>query len=320
MSNASLVTLALEVLKCRQKDLATRLGVSPAQISKWKRDEYMSAEMSAKLNGLLGLDGREPQFVRLAGSLEDAVKWERLLRSLADWAAFGAETGYHTYRLEDEDEADLLYWHTFSVLEQMGIDIPKPFPAALEFDDEDTLSDEEDERRDHVILAHPLTSLILSIYKSYTDVYGFYAAYVSNVIDELDLFDTPFDDIEPCLLALAAAKLDVEPAIAGNFREFRRKTLQQYTDSLTCVKTEAFRAGLPLRAELLDMVNATHDAMGHAAEAESLGFNDARLHPDIYMNELLVGMRVIHQVLPAIMQKLGIEQDFKLDRSELSLN
>ncbi len=44
----------------------------------------------------------------------------------------------------------------------------------------------------------------------------------------------------------------------------------------------------------------------------------ARLHPDIYMNELLQGMRIIHQVLPAIMKKLGIdEKDFTLDRSEL---
>ncbi len=40
----------------------------------------------------------------------------------------------------------------------------------------------------------------------------------------------------------------------------------------------------------------------------------------IYMNELLVGMMVIHQVLPAIMKKLVIdEEEFRLDRSELGL-
>jgi hypothetical protein len=48
-----------------------------------------------------------------------------------------------------------------------------------------------------------------------------------------------------------------------------------------------------------------------------LGFTKSRLHPDIYMNELLVGMRILHQVLPEIMKKLDIYNDFKLDQSEL---
>jgi hypothetical protein len=39
------------------------------------------------------------------------------------------------------------------------------------------------------------------------------------------------------------------------------------------------------------------------------------------MNELLQGMRTIHQVLPAIMKKLGMdEKDFTLDTSELRLD
>ncbi len=65
------------------------------------------------------------------------------------------------------------------------------------------------------------------------------------------------------------------------------------------------------------MVHRSSDELGYEAEAESLGFNSSRIHPDIYMNELLCGMRVIHQVLPAIMKKLGIDEEFKLDESEL---
>ena len=40
-----------------------------------------------------------------------------------------------------------------------------------------------------------------------------------------------------------------------------------------------------------------------------------RLHPDIYMNELLVGMRTMHTVLPLILEKLdiNINKDFDLD-------
>ena len=107
---------------------------------------------------------------------------------------------------------------------------------------------------------------------------------------------------------------------APNLREFRYKTKNEYTEWLTIVKDRAFRAGVPLRAELMDLVTDSRDELSHEAEAESLGFNASRLHPDIYMNELLVGMRTIHQVLPAIMKKLGIYDEFKLNGSELRID
>ncbi len=65
------------------------------------------------------------------------------------------------------------------------------------------------------------------------------------------------------------------------------------------------------------LVNGTHDEIGQEAERESLGLNDSRIHPDIYTNEILVGMRILHQILPSILKKLDID-DIRLDTSELS--
>jgi len=315
MDSEAWVQLALETLSCSQKELASRLAVSPTQISKWKKGEHMSFDMEKKFRELVDIGDHAPSFVVWAGSLEAAVKWEKLIDFLAQTANDNEETGYDTDPLTDD--LGLLCWRTSDVLRQMGVDMPETFPRELDVDYE-----EEDPHDLFQLLdANPYSSLIQKIYGSFTDVYGFYAAYVFKFIygnDNLDL-DEVGANIDECLLQLAAAKIDIGKLadFAPKFQAFQSEVTEDYRKWLTIVKEKAFRAGAPLGAELLDMVSGSHGELGHEAERESLGINSSRLHPDIYMDELLRGMRVIHQVLPAILDKLGID-DFKLDLSELT--
>jgi len=308
------VELALAMLGVSQKELAVRLGVSPGQISKWKSGEYMSSEMEQRIKELTKIGDLSPAVVLWAGSLQNAKQWDKLFHYLAEMANEGGETGYDTYPLQDD--LDNLTWHTVHTLNEMGVAPPKTFPQDLVLD-----YDSADWEEIEIIYENPYVALVNKVYKSLADVYGFYIAYVDELLNDNALFEKLSGEdtanIEPCLMKLAAAKLAVDQSFAPNFAEFRYRVHNDYRKWLTLLRDEALRAHVPIRTELMDMISESHDALGHEAEAKALGFTKSRLHPDIYMNELLVGMRILHQVLPEIMKKLGIYNDFKLDESEL---
>jgi transcriptional regulator with XRE-family HTH domain len=318
MFSEDLIKLALKIMSCSQKELASQLGVSPTQISKWKKGEYMSTDMEKRIRTELKIDDKDPAFILWAGSLEQSAKWERLILFLSERAQEHSDTGYKTYPLSDE--MGTLCWETFHTLKKMGVNFPKNFPDVLDIDYDHVYENDESDNIWDKLEENSYSAHIYKIYRALNDLYAFYAAYISELVmdDELDLLDVG-NDIESCLMELAATKIEVDEAFAPNFSKFRYEVVRNYKEWLKIVKDKSFRAGVPLRAELMQLVYDSHNELGHEAEAESLGFNFSRIHPDVYMNELLCGMRVIHQVLPLIMKKLGIYDEYKVDDSDLTL-
>ena len=95
------------------------------------------------------------------------------------------------------------------------------------------------------------------------------------------------------------------------------ENLNEFVNS---IKKLAIHHHIPLKAELSDLIFSSTDSLGVEAEDEAFGFNDDRLHPDIYMDEILRSLRLMHQVLPAICTKLGITpEELKIDKGDFTL-
>ncbi|WP_422475325.1 helix-turn-helix domain-containing protein [Endozoicomonas sp. ALB032] len=312
--SSNLIKLALKDLQITQKELALRLGVSPAQITKWKADEYMSRDMSEKIKGILDLDQLDPDVVYWTGGVKEANKWYTLVEYLAEMAEENAECNYNTQPFDDD--MGLLLFYVLRSLTEAGIEIPKTFPADIDFDYSMDY-DENEELFDSLIRVNPYSSLIYELLIAWAQLYDFYAAFVSDITydDELGLFED-CRELEFCLPPLALTKIGKENELLTNYNDFRYKT-EKYSEKLINeIKRQAVKAGHPLKAELYHLISRDPGSLVHEAEAEAFGFNDDRIHPDVYMNEILTNLRLIHQVLPAICEKLDVE--LTIERSELS--
>jgi hypothetical protein len=319
----ALINLAMKSTGLGLEGISKTLGVPVSQLRRLRPETRLPYETEQTLRELTKIGDMAPEFVLLTGGVGNAEKWAELLDYYADMAWENSEAGYNSYYFNREDfERPLLHHMTISTLSDAGILLPEHFPSELNFHSNDSCIDEEEwVHRSQLRDGNMYGCLIRDLYSSLNDVYGFYSAYLSELFDdeEMGLMDTPAENIEPSLMSLAMAKIEVDVELHPRFQEFQRRTNSEFEGWLTIVRQRAYKAGYPVKVEILNLLYDSHDSLGHQAEAESFGFNDSRLHPNVYMNELLVGMRVIHQVLPVILNQLGAMEKFKLNESELGL-
>ncbi|MDA9822169.1 helix-turn-helix transcriptional regulator [Paracoccaceae bacterium] len=296
------VNLALRELNCKQKELAQKVGVSTGQVSKWKNHgEHMSIDIEDKFKFLCPIGDLQPDFVLSLGNVEDAIKWSECLSFLAEQSANNAEEewDYDCGLLRDFDKTHMILNLT-TTLDELGFVWPKEMNVPHNF--EDTEFDFDDFFQNSQIAS------IREIFRSFGEIRFFYESYFQNSFDSLfELGEISIEEIsifEDNLLKLAACKVNIETAIAPNHRNFQFKYVFWFKDKIAVLKKKAFQANVPLQEELSKLI--TNDSDNLALLAQEISLQD-QLHPDIYFNELLTGMREIRKVLPAIMEKLDIK-------------
>jgi hypothetical protein len=309
------IDAALRTLSCSESYLTRRLGVSGVQMMKWRNGEAVSPDVAQKLRKLICNEPATPELVSWAGSIEDAAKWDRLIRYLVQDDRESARTEAEAEYLQDD--LGSLCVRLSRILTDMGIEPPNGFPKDLDSyfgPDQDGAANkierEHSESSDElweVIETNPYSATINAILHSMNNVWGFYAEHIQRLTDDGDCpLCAEQDSIEEHLLELAACKIETNENFAPRAIQFKARVLRDYQVWLTAVKRAAYRAHAPLTAELLNLVDHKPTRVTCFAQAERLGSSRIPSHPDHYMDELLTGMKAIHRVLPAILKRLQI--------------
>lgn len=315
MAKNTLLKVALDKLGCTQTALAEMLGISRAQVSKWKNGENISPEMARRIQALIGItEDADPSLIALTGSIEDAVLWEELCLVLLSIAAENDRSGYSLSPVELEFDDNLFTFTILDALSGAGVIIPREFPNELRVGLTINQSECDFDTAFEALNNHPVSKLILDMLTTLANINGYYLTSVEAVINSLNTIkdykvSSAIENIEAGLISLALAKTQVDRNIAPNFSSFRRATIEEYEDWLWQLKVDAVKQCVPLKNEIMSLVYEEPETLALATEDESSGLNQKPIHPDMYINELLLGMRKIQKVLPEICRKLDIAED-----------
>lgn len=287
MKSSAFVNLALHDLKCSQKELAEKIGVSPTQISNWKYDEYMSAEMELKFREITKIGNEEPGLILMVGSLDQAKKWEDLILYLTGEPALEYECG--CYKI-------------LETLQQMGVKIPNDFPEELNY--RPAVLNEATEAN-LTFESNPFVRSITAIFVAYLDVNDFFIRNITGLWASYeDMFKNCHEiwDLQSMLLRLAAAKIEVDAEFAPLSAQFKDDVFLNARICISGIKAKAFHNRVPIGVELLDMIykdgKQLRDELEVRMATQRTGINE-QIHPDFYMNEILLKTRAIYDAVAA---------------------
>ncbi len=315
-----LIELALKELKCNQKELAKMLEVSQTQITKWKAGEYMSWEAEEKLTEMLNLDGLNASLVLKVHGVENAKVWTGIINYIVHDACENSESGYNmeSYTLiESELMATILVRWLVDSGFKFEQELPDDLKKAAEMIPlyESGLEDVDYEDIDNALFADLRCRLIRTTLSYLDDLYGFYSAFIYSYSDEEDLYDKVYE-IETLLLDVAFLKMsESEEYFASNeikcvMDEHRRTHYNIVENNLNDIKRTLIASGRPYAYEITGITCLEDfNELGAHAEVKSYGLTENKYHPDMYMNELIHGNRLLHAILPLICEKLDISDE-----------
>jgi hypothetical protein len=211
----------------------------------------------------------------------------------------------------NENELEDLTTVMLSALQEAGAAVENICP--LEFDLPEMFRRREaeiDYSISEELAANPVCRLIEDWCSAYTDINGYFAAYIEDIIDASDDLYIWWEEETDDLLTLTFIKLErevLEP-VCPAIDQYISVKAEKWRDSLQELFDRAYRERLPIKTDIRNLMKMDIDSCSSEAEEEAL-LKPTMRHPHYAVDELLQSSEVMHKVLKLLCGKLGVTNE-----------
>lgn len=319
-----LIEFALKMLECNQKELAIKLEVSQSQITMWKKGESISLASMKKICDLLAIS-------EVAAENLDIVEAVHGIKNYEAWISYIISVIHRNVNATESPVdimcADSISEHPSHVaanaLEafvKCGVKFPNVLPdvivqlsevdlESIDYDLLETLEDQEESNTHYQLIS------------SFTHALTAYLSVFIQLENESDCEDIDqFNQVEWSIINHAAYRaiqlaehtsLSQEILKVANYEAGNSGI--KLRENIDTLKKVLFKKSSPITVDLgMILTESPQDIiehLNHVAEEKAFGFGEPPLHPDIYMNELLVNSRKQTAMLTEIYQALGLHNE-----------
>ncbi|TWU02899.1 helix-turn-helix transcriptional regulator [Stieleria varia] len=285
-----------------QADLARELGVSRAQISKWKSGEHIPSERRDRLLKIAGLfDTVSDRWAMFAETEDNSKAWCDFFEELLEDLEWGG-----SLRDLSRNMPDIFYGHLIEALLGLDAKISVKAPAS-KWEDEESCK------------MTPLANCLFSVYETWGQLYD----WIDSSLEFDDLMDGAeyelFDVIEELRWSASGIAIDnVEPELLisigceeSKIKELTKQSRQEAAQRLSQVCNIRIKHGLPITADYFQLLTLPPIELAEASWFQRKGNSH---HPGEAIKSFLsYGERQLlsHQECQAAMLR---QIDSKLDR------
>jgi transcriptional regulator with XRE-family HTH domain len=295
-SKNNIIDVITAKIGLKQLEIAEKIGVSRAQVSKWRSGEDIPPNRRKALNEMAGLFGDDVEWSLLTKTPENAENWIKYFSE------------YHDSYLDVDpcsnlsDSPEIWVPSMLTLFDKIGIKIPETAPDTDSEDTEDTEGTED---------TQDFETLVREYLESYAALINYYNANICMLSDiDDDILEDSFE-IESCILDFAITHVDKDnlDKLGADYSKVT-STAAEARDNISRIIRKIVSImvskNIPIMTDYFDLINKQPYDLDDEQMFSSIGDNTINSMLPLYERTVLEQNKLLVQLLTELHIKIDM--------------